>query len=73
MENKETAVDFLIEHIKLDSMYEAKSIDEWKNVFIKAKAIEKEQIINAAHHGVDFENSPYKDAQEYYEKIYGKF
>lgn len=47
MEKKQTAVDFLIEHIKLDSMYEAKSIDEWKNVFEKAKAIEKKQIIQA--------------------------
>lgn len=72
METKQTAVDWLIEHIKLDVMYEAKSIDEWSNYFKKAKAMEKEQIIESAHHGVDFENSPFENAEQYYNETYGK-
>lgn len=67
MKNKETAIDFLIEHIKLDAMYEAKSIDEWKNVFIEAKAIEKEQIINAVEW-----NYKSNMGEVYYNARYGK-
>lgn len=63
----QTAIDFLIEHIKLDAMYEAKSIDEWKNVFIKAKAIEKEQIINAVEW-----NYKSNMGEVYYNARYGK-
>ena len=33
---------------------------------------EKDQIVDACHHGVDYENSPYKDAEEYYNKTYNK-
>jgi hypothetical protein len=47
METKQTAVDFLIEHIKIDAMYEAKTLDEWVLVFDRAKQMEKEQIIDA--------------------------
>lgn len=71
MENKQTAVEFLIEHIKLDAMHEAKSIDEWVNIFKRAKAMEKEQIIDAfssGEHQQGFEN----EAKQYYEETYGK-
>jgi hypothetical protein len=34
--------------------------------------MEKEQIKDACHHGVDYENSPYKDAEEYYNETYNK-
>jgi hypothetical protein len=47
MGNKLTAVQFLIEHIKIDAMYEAKTIDEWVLVFDRAKQMEKEQIAEA--------------------------
>lgn len=33
---------------------------------------EKEQILNACHHGVDYDKSPYKNAEEYYNETYGK-
>jgi hypothetical protein len=46
-QRKQTAVDYLIEHIKLDVMYEAKTLDEWVSVFEHAKKIEKKQIIEA--------------------------
>ena len=41
--------------------------DDTKKEFLEK---EKEQIIDAAKHGSDFENSPYKNAEEYYEKTY---
>jgi hypothetical protein len=52
MITNQTAVEFLIEHIKLDAMYEAKSIDEWVNIFEQAKAMEKEQIKDAFEVGI---------------------
>ena len=68
MENKQTAVEWLIEHIKLDAIYEAKTIDEWVNIFQKAKAMEKEQIRNAYINGILMLNT----SEEYYEETYGK-
>ena len=38
----------------------------------KAIEMEKEQMLDACHHGVDYENSPYENAEEYYNKTYGK-
>ena len=34
--------------------------------------MEKQQIIDACHHGVDYEKSPYKNAEEYYDETYGE-
>lgn len=71
----QTAVDFLIEHIKLDALYEAKSIDEWKNVFEKAKAMEKDQIMRAYMSGEIGEMYELKNtltAKQYYENNYEK-
>lgn len=74
MKNKETAVEWLIEHIKLDAMYEAKSIDEWVNIFEQAKAMEKEQIKDAwkdsNYHRTSKEVLEYS-SNEYYEETYG--
>lgn len=38
----------------------------------KALEMEKEQILDACHHGVDYDKSPYKNAEEYYNKTYGE-
>jgi hypothetical protein len=38
----------------------------------KAREMEKQQIIDAAYHGVDHETSPYKNPEDYYNNIYGK-
>jgi hypothetical protein len=38
----------------------------------KAIEIEKEQILDACHHGVDYDNSPYENAEQYYNENYGK-
>jgi hypothetical protein len=34
--------------------------------------MEKEQMLDACHHGVDYDNSPYENAEEYYNETYGK-
>jgi hypothetical protein len=69
METKQTAVEWLIEHIKLDAMYEAKSIDEWANVFEKAKEMEELQIREAYYFAKWNSTIP---ATKYYNKTYGK-
>ena len=79
METKQTAVEFLIEHIKLDAIHKAKSIDEWVNVFQQAKAMEKEQIKNAFYRGIQEQQNRnisnwdiIKSPEQYYEETYGK-
>lgn len=47
METKQTAVQFLIEHIKQDVFVHSKSTKEWNQVFAQAKQMEKGQIIDA--------------------------
>jgi hypothetical protein len=49
MENKQTAVEWLIEQIKEDQTIKAKTMDEWNTVFHKSKAMEKKQIIDACN------------------------
>jgi hypothetical protein len=75
MDTKLTAVEWLRYQTlegtidKLENvMYLKLPID----VFIKAQEMEKEQIKDAAYHGVNFENSPYKNVEEYYNEYYGK-
>ena len=48
MENKQTAVRWLIEQIKEDQIIKAKSMSEWSTVFEQAKAMEKEQLVKFA-------------------------
>jgi len=36
----------------------------------QAKEKEKQQIIDAAKHGADFENSPFKNSEDYYEQTF---
>jgi hypothetical protein len=74
-ENK-TAVDFLAyELINLDIAYEmGLEKNEFhklrQEIIKKAKEMEKEQILAAAYHGANYESSPYKDAEDYYNKTY---
>lgn len=75
METKQTAVQWLIEHIKLDAMHEAKTMDEWVKVFNQAKAMHEEQIRDAYCKGVnDAEGHPEGHKinwEEYYNETYG--
>jgi hypothetical protein len=75
MDNKQTAVQFLIEHIKIDAMYEAKTLDEWVLVFDRAKQMEKEQIRDAWTDGCIgelYELNAYYTSEKYYNETYGK-
>lgn len=71
MTNKQTAVQFLIEHIKQDTFVHSKSTKEWNQVFAQAKQIEKEQIIDAVDYGCSDWGSG-KDSEKYYNDEYGK-
>jgi hypothetical protein len=48
---KQTAVDFLIYHIRQDAFVHSKSTKEWNEVFQQSKAMEKEQIEDAELRG----------------------
>ena len=43
MENKQTAVEWLISQIVEDQIIKAKSVGEWEIIFKQAKEMEKEQ------------------------------
>ncbi len=51
--SKQTATQYLIEEIKNDSFVQAKSTQEWNEVFRKALQMEREQIIDADLAGVE--------------------
>jgi len=73
MENNKTAVQWLQDKLfELEIKIDASIAEETFFLFAQAKQMEKEQIINACHHGVDYENSPYKDAEQYYNETYGE-
>ena len=69
METKQTAVDWLYKKLQSECL-----IDMADELFLQAKQIEKEQIINAYEDGIEYEISIYStmDAEEYYKTTYGK-
>jgi hypothetical protein len=79
MANKITAMQIMLYELKLKQIiYEQSGMHEAATALVTSietakelLAIEKEQIIEAAHHGVDFENSPYENAEQYYNETYG--
>ncbi|WP_396179536.1 hypothetical protein [Flavobacterium sp.] len=65
MENKETAVEWLISQQKHNKFYDIKTIEQ-------AKKMQKEQIINSFDSGYfNYEVLFYDNAEEYYNEIYG--
>jgi hypothetical protein len=66
MENKMTAVEWIISRFESGDMYNVEDVQ-----FIKHQAMkmEKEQIVNAWETGA---MTNYGDAKTYYEEIYGK-
>ena len=70
MESKQTAVNWLIEQIKSDQNQKALSANEWMQVIEQAKAMEKEQIMDAWDVGKDSFSS--MSAEQYYNETYGK-
>jgi hypothetical protein len=73
--SKQTATQYLIEEIKKDSLVQAKSTEEWNEVFRIAKEMEREQIDNF----IDFINERHfnqfiiskDEAEIYYNETYG--
>jgi hypothetical protein len=72
METKQTAVQFLIEHIKQDTFVHCKSTKEWNQVFAQAKAIEKNKMLEFWKGGQDSMEEGGKSFEQYYNEIYGK-
>jgi len=71
MENKQTAIGVLyLKLLGIVSLDSEKLRDVYENIFIEAKAMEKEQISNAYFQGLmdGMNNSP----KQYYEETYGK-
>jgi hypothetical protein len=68
--SKQTATDYLIQEIKNDSLVQAKSTQEWNEVFRKAKQMECEQIEEAWHYGSWNWNND-KTGKNFYKETYG--
>ena len=72
--SKQTATEYLIQEIKNDALVQAKSTQEWNEVFQKAKQMEQEQIVEAYQAG-DGDAYNLQDTelwgQEYYNERYG--
>jgi hypothetical protein len=71
--SKQTATQYLIEEIKNDTFVQAKSTEEWNEVFEQALQMEREQIIGAANNGCKgmcmIDTS--RDGKNYYNETYG--
>jgi hypothetical protein len=77
IENKQqTAVEYLIHHIRQDVFVHSKSTKEWNQVFQQAKEMEKQQIINSFWNGDNTdctsEQNVKEFAEQYYQQTYGK-
>jgi hypothetical protein len=73
---KQTAVDFLIYHIRQDTFVHSKSTKEWNEVFQQSKEMEKEQHANTWDDSrVEDKGDNYigkqKSFNDYYEQTYG--
>jgi len=75
--SKQTATDYLIQEIKNDSLVQAKSTQEWNEIFKKAKQMERDNKIEFAKKcldkGLDLDiRTAYSKVEQYYEQTYGK-
>lgn len=65
--NKQTAVNWLVDQIKSDQNQKALSASEWMEVIEQAIAMEREQIVKAWEYGC---MTNYGDAQTYYNETF---
>ena len=65
---KQTAIDWLVDQIKSVENQKTLSPQDWLQVIKKAKAKEKEQILEVFLDG--YKSHPYM-AEQYYNEIYG--
>ena len=66
---QQTAVEYLIQEIKNDVFVHSKSTKEWNEIFKQAKAMEKEQIIEAYQEG-EYVSNKKIPAEQYYNQTY---
>jgi len=73
MENKQTAVKWLIQNIVEDQTIKAKSMIEWISIFEQAKGMEKEQIYKALYRGHSDCGvfTMRSECEQYYNETYG--
>jgi hypothetical protein len=77
MSNKQqTAVEYLIHHIRQDVFVHSKSTKEWNQVFQQAKEMEKERMKGMYVEGSFakmryYDGLEYIDAEQYYNETYG--
>jgi predicted esterase len=70
--SKQTATDYLIQEIKNDALVQAKSTQEWNEVFKKALQMEREQIEDAWNScGESIMTEEFDNAEQYYNETYG--
>jgi NADH:ubiquinone oxidoreductase subunit 3 (subunit A) len=71
---QQTAVEYLIYHIRQDVFVHSKSTKEWNQVFQQAKEMEKEQILDAYECGFESEHDARipQFSMIYYNETYGK-
>ena len=77
--NKQTAVEWLINQIRQDKMVKAKTAKQWLEIFEQAKAMHKEEMIDFADNYVDNCVIPNEnmaiptimDVPNYYNETYG--
>ena len=69
MKKKQSSVEWLIGCISEDQMVKSKSLYEWQSIFEQAKAIHKEEIIDALLDGEWWYSE--KDCEHYYNKTFG--
>lgn len=69
---KQTAVNWLVEQIKSDRNQRALCAFEWMQVIEKAKAMEKEQVIDAYCIGKYINVDDRKFGEQFYNETYGK-
>lgn len=63
---KQTAVEWLMQQLPTIDKYEP----YYQNLFIKAKAMEKEQIVEAFNQSWHDRMNPYKTAEKYYNETF---
>jgi chemotaxis receptor (MCP) glutamine deamidase CheD len=64
---KKTAVEWLVNQMNKKGF----NLDKMDlNIFQQAKEMEKQQIIDAANHGANYENSPFVNAEQYYNETF---
>ena len=65
-----TAVEYLVEHLTPINWTKEYMKEHYTDIIKEAKKMEREQILRAAYHGANYESSPDKDAEDYYNKTF---